>query len=120
MSIAPWLSVADATAALDFYQRALGATAHQVLEAEGAVQVARLSLGGASFWLQQDGDLPVGYDPGRGVRMIVTVEDPDAAYAVALTAGGVEIAAVHDEHGWRTGRLVDPFGHQWELAREIC
>jgi hypothetical protein len=24
--------------------------------------------------------------------------------------------AVGDEHGWRLGRIVDPFGHEWEIG----
>lgn len=49
--------------------------------------------------------------------MILTVSDPDAAVQRALSAGATQIAGMHDEGGWRTGRLVDPFGHQWELAQ---
>lgn len=117
-TISPWLSVADAGAAVAFYRRALQATTDDQVEFDGVIQVARLSVGPASFWVQQDDDLPAGVDPGRTVRMIVTVEDPDAAFAGALAAGAQQIAAVHDEHGWRTGRFRDPFGHQWEVARE--
>ncbi len=118
-TISPWFSVGDATAAVAFYRQALGASVEHVMDADGVVQVARLSIDETSLWVQQDDDLPAGVDPGRAVRMIVTVDDPDAAFDRALAAGGREIAAVHDEHGWRTGRFADPFGHQWELAREI-
>lgn len=116
-TIAPWLSVADAAAAVDFYRRALRATTDDLVEVDGVIQVARLFIDLAPFWVQQDNDLPDGVDPGRTVRMIVTVDDPDATFAGALVAGAEQIAAVHDEHGWRTGRFRDPFGHQWEVAR---
>lgn len=116
-TIAPWLSVRDATAALAFYRNAFGAVPEHVLEIDGVVQVAQLSLNGAVFWLQQDDDLPPSADPGRAVRMILEVDDPDTAFGRALDAGATGIAAVHEEHGWRTGRLADPFGHQWEFAR---
>jgi PhnB protein len=23
---------------------------------------------------------------------------------------------VGDEHGWRLGRIIDPFGHEWEIG----
>jgi PhnB protein len=23
---------------------------------------------------------------------------------------------VSNEHGWRLGRIVDPFGHEWEIG----
>lgn len=117
--IAPWLSVGDAVAAIEFYRRAFGATTGELAEGSGEIQVGELFVEGARFWVQLDPDLPAGLDPGRAVRMILTVTDPDAAFDRALRAGAVEMAGVHDEGGWRTGRLVDPFGHQWELARPV-
>ena len=24
---------------------------------------------------------------------------------------------VVEEHGWRVGRLIDPFGHEWEIGK---
>jgi PhnB protein len=76
-------------------------------------------VGGAPFWVQDDPDAsPVA--PGVGsVRMIVSVEDPFAAFERAIAAGAIVVAPVHDEHGWRTGRLTDPFGHDWEFSREL-
>ena len=117
--IAPWLSVRDAAAAVEFYRRAFGATTGELAEGGGALQVGELFVDGARFWVQLDSDLPAGLDPSRAVRMVLTVADPDAAFSRALGAGAVEIAGMHDEGAWRTGRLVDPFGHQWELARPI-
>ena len=116
-TIAPWLSVIDATAAVAFYREAFGATSGEVAESGGGVvEVAELFIGDAAFWVQRDGDLSPGAAPGQFVRMIVTVADPDTAFARALAAGGSELAAMHEGHGWRTGRLADPFGHQWEFA----
>jgi PhnB protein len=51
------------------------------------------------------------------VRMIVSLADPDAAFAQAVAAGAVEVAAMHEDHGWRIGRVRDPFGHHWELGK---
>jgi PhnB protein len=117
-TIAPWLSVTDATAAVAFYQEAFGATPGEVADSGGGViEVAELFIGDAAFWVQRDGDLPPDAAPGQLVRMIVTVPDPDAAFARAIATGASELAAMHEEHGWRTGRLADPFGHQWEFAR---
>ena len=30
-----------------------------------------------------------------------------------------QIAAVSEEHGWRLGRIADPFGHHWEIGRPL-
>lgn len=45
-----------------------------------------------------------------------TVPDPDGMFARAIDAGAREIAPVNNAHGWRLGRVVDPFGHHWEIG----
>jgi uncharacterized glyoxalase superfamily protein PhnB len=30
-----------------------------------------------------------------------------------------QVAPVSDEYGWRTGRVTDPFGYDWELSRQL-
>jgi PhnB protein len=56
---------------------------------------------------------------GGSVRMILTVADPDALFSQALKAGASEIFPVGEQHGWRLGRLVDPYGHHWEIGRPV-
>jgi PhnB protein len=51
--------------------------------------------------------------------MILTVTDPDAVFARALAAGALSVIAVEEAHGWRLGRVVDPFGHHWEIGRPL-
>jgi PhnB protein len=119
-AIEPWLAVPDAREALDFYRNAFGAVeAYRLDDVDGRPVVAQLSIGGAAFWIQDDADAsPVA--PGVGsVRMILSVEDPDALFERAVAAGAAAVAPVHDEHGWRTGRLTDPFGHDWEVSRRL-
>jgi len=119
-AIEPWLTVPDAREALDFYGNAFGAVeAYRLDDDEGRPVVAQLSIGGAAFWIQGDADSsPVA--PGVGsVRMILSVEDPDALFERAMGAGAAVVAPVHDEHGLRTGRLTDPFGHDWEVSRRL-
>lgn len=53
------------------------------------------------------------------VRMIVTVDDPDSLFAQAVGAGATVVSPVHEEQGWRVGRIADPSGHRWELARPL-
>jgi PhnB protein len=128
-SIAPWLTVRDGVKAVNFYKRALGATETYRLEDPGGGLVVRLSVGGAEFWVSSEGSnrpddsgdalgggssaQPLG---GDSVRLILTVADPDALFAQALAAGATEIFPVGEEHGWRLGRLADPFGLHWEIG----
>jgi PhnB protein len=118
-SIAPWLSVPDGTAAVEFYKASFGAVELYRLEDAGKVVVAQLSLDGAKFWLQMDLDSSPAAVGGTSVRMIVTVEDPDQLFERAVAAGATRVAPVTDAHGWRTGRVADAFGHHWEFARPL-
>jgi len=120
LSIAPWLSVPDGRAALEFYTAAFGAVELERLEDEaGHVVVAQLSLGKARFWLQMDVASTPAALGGISVRMIVTVNDPDHVFERAVANGATTLASMHDDHGWRSGRVSDPFGHQWEFAKPL-
>jgi PhnB protein len=122
-SIAPWLSVPHGAQAVDFYKSAFGAAEVYRLDVPGGGLVARLSVDGAEFWLSAEppehansSSAPLG---GGSVRMILTVPDPDAFFVQALTAGASEVFPVGEQHGWRLGRIVDPFGHHWEIGRPL-
>ena len=94
--IAPWLSVADATQAVDYFKTAFGAVEVERLEDEpGSVVVAQLSIGGATFWVQQDADSSPEALGGRSpVRMILNVHDPDSVFSQAVAAGATEVAVL--------------------------
>jgi PhnB protein len=57
---------------------------------------------------------------GGTVRMVMVVEDPDAAFARAVTAGANVVWPVGNQYGWRLGRIVDPFGHHWEIGKPLA
>lgn len=116
-SLAPWLSVRHPADAVAFYKAAFGAVETYRLEVPDGGLVVRLSVDGAEFWVTNDDDAAT--LGGDTIRMILTVADPDAAFARAIAAGAMEVYPVTDAHGWRTGRLVDPFGLHWETARPI-
>jgi len=122
-SIAPWLSVRNGAGAVEFYKSAFGATEVFRLEDKGSV-VARLSVEGAEFWVSDESPEHGNFSPetlgGGTVRIILTVADPDGVFAKALRAGASEVHAVSEMHGWRIGRVVDPFGHHWEIGRQLA
>jgi PhnB protein len=116
--IAPWLSVPDGLAAIAFYTAAFGARERYRLPDGDRVAVAHLAVGEADFWLQEEPD--VRPDPaGTPVRMILSVEDPQAVFGQAIGAGASEVYPVGEGHGWLIGRLVDPFGLHWEVGRPL-
>ncbi len=113
-SIAPWLSVSRATEAVDYYKAAFGAVEQYRLEDdEGSVVVAQLAIGGADFWLQEDVDSSPEFQDRRSVRMILTIDDPDAVFEQAIAAGATVVGAVSEvrcsggrDFSWKTQREV--------------
>ena len=123
-SIAPWLSVRKSAKAVEFYKSAFGAKEVYRLEDPDGGVVARLSIDGAEFWVSDESPEHGNPSPetagGASVRIILTVADPDAVFARALKAGASQVYPVSEEHGWRVGRVADPFGQHWEIGRELA
>jgi PhnB protein len=123
-SLAPWLSVRNGAKAVAFYKSAFGAVeVYRLPMPEEAGVVVRVSVHGAEFWVSSDsaGESHGGPESlgGGSVRMILTVPDPDALFSQALQAGATAVFPVGEQHGWRLGRLVDPFGLHWEIGRQL-
>ena len=122
-SLSPWLSVRDSAGAVAFYKAAFGADEVYRLEDPGGGVVARLSVHGAEFWLSDKSPEHGNFSPqslgGATTRLVLVVPDPDAVFEQALSAGAAEVFPVSEEHGWRVGRVVDPYGHHWEIGREV-
>ena len=123
-SLAPMLSVRNGAQAVEFYKAALRAVEVYRMEDPGGAVLARLSVDGAEFWQSDESPEHGNFSPetlgGGTVRMILTVPDPDAMFAQALAAGAQTVFAVEEAYGWRVGRLVDPFGHHWEIGHPLA
>jgi PhnB protein len=121
-SIQPELWVDRAGQAVAFYKEAFGA---RVLHRVGAGDdiVAQLAVGDAAFWVAAAGPDMGRFSPhsvgGATGRTLLVADDPDTLVRRAVEAGATEKSAVRDEHGWRLGRIVDPFGHEWEIGKPI-
>jgi PhnB protein len=124
ISIAPWLSVRNGARAVEFYKSAFGATETFKIESPDGAVVCRLSVDGAEFWLSDESPEHLNFSPetlgGGTVKMLLIVPDPDAMFEKAIAAGGRSVHSVEDMHGWRVGRMVDPFGHHWEIGRPLA
>jgi PhnB protein len=122
-SIEPMLSVRRGAQAVEFYQSAFGAMVLYQIDGEDGAVVAQLSVGGAKFWVADESPEHLNFSPetlsGGTVRIIMVVEDPDAAFNRAVAAGAKVINPVADQYGWRVGRVVDPFGHHWEIGKQL-
>jgi len=121
--IAPMHSVRNGVRAIEFYKAAFGAGELFRLDNESGDVVARLSVGAAEFWLADESPEHLNFSPeslgGGSVRMLMIVEDPDAAFERAVAAGATAVWPVSNQYGWRLGRIVDPFGHHWEIGKPL-
>lgn len=123
LGLQPMLSVRGGKRAVEFYQAAFAAVVTFSFSEDGEAIVARLKVGAAEFWVADESPEHENFAPesvgGSTTRLILIVSDPDAAFARAIAAGGQVVWPVHDEYGWRLGRLRDPFGHHWEVGRPL-
>jgi PhnB protein len=121
-TLAPWLLVRDSIQAVEFYKIAFNARELYRLEGHGGV-VSRLSVGNSEFWVSDESPEHGNFSPqtlnGISARMILTVADPDAVFTQACAAGARAVHAVAEGHGWRVGRVEDPYGHHWEIGRQL-
>jgi PhnB protein len=128
-SISPMLSVRRGSKAIEFYKGAFGASEIFSIGDEQNGVVAHMSVDGAEFWVADEAPAYLNFSPeslsaefrtGATVRMVLVVEDPDAMFERAIKAGAKAMSPVEDkDYGWRVGRLVDPFGHHWEIGKPL-
>lgn len=124
MRLAPMLSVRHGAKAIEFYKAAFGARELFRVDGDNGAVVARLSFGESDFWLADESPEHLNFSPeslgGGSVRMVMIVDDPDSAVQRAVSAGATVVWPVDDQpYGWRVGRIVDPFGHHWEIGKPL-
>lgn len=122
MSAIPYLIVNDAIAAIEFYQKAFGATEFvRLADPIGKVMHAEIRIGDTKIMLADE--FPeMNYHSsktlgGSPVSILLYIDDVDKLFAAAINAGAIETQPVKDQFdGDRRGTLTDPFGHVWLLA----
>jgi PhnB protein len=122
--ISPMLSVRNGARAVEFYRAAFGAETLFRLDGPDGGVVAQLAVDGSQFWVADESPEHSNFSPeslgGGTVRMVMVVESPDAAFERAVKAGAKIVVPVEDQpYGWRVGRVMDPFGHHWEIGRPL-
>ena len=123
-SIAPLLTVSDAEAAADFYERAFRATEVARHDAGEQRIVVEMEIDGAPFVIVDENPAAFNLSPqslnGTSVRISLLVDDPDAVFERALNSGGKELFPMADQpYGLRQGRVEDPFGHHWMVSKPL-
>ena len=122
-SLAPMLSVRRGSQAIEFYQSAFGADVLFRIDDDSGAVVAQLAIAGAEFWVADESPEHANFSPeslaGSTVRMVLVVDNPDSVFDHAVSAGAKEVWPVGEQNGWQIGRVVDPYGHHWEIGRPL-
>ena len=124
-TVTPHLAVDDASAAIEFYKRALGAKERVRMSApDGKVAHAELEIGDSLIMLSDPFPHAQTRPPaelgGTTGSVFLYVEDVDAAFQQAVDAGATVAMAPEDMFwGDRFGSVMDPFGHHWSLATHV-
>jgi PhnB protein len=124
-SVTPYLIVAGAAKAIDFYKAAFGAVElMRFPQPDGKIAHAEIGIGDARVMLS-DENREMGYlapqSPGSaGAGFMLYVTDVDRVVDDAVAAGAKVKQAVKDQfYGDRSGTVVDPFGHMWTVATHV-
>jgi PhnB protein len=121
-TVTPYLIVKGAARAIEFYQKAFGATElARMADPSGRVAHAEIKIGNSIIMLADEhpemkilGPQSLG---GSAVGLLLYVEDVDTRFNRALAAGATVERPLKDQfYGDRSGTLVDPFGHKWTIA----
>jgi PhnB protein len=121
-SVTPYLAIAGASVAIDFYKRSFGARELMRMSApDGKIGHAELRIGDSRVMLADEyAELDFLGPRSRGgsaVTLHLYVKDSDATVARAVAAGATIKRPLKDEfYGDRTGTIEDPFGHVWHIA----
>ncbi len=121
-SITPALIVKDGNAAIEFYKNGFGAEERNRMKSpDGRIGHAELKIGDSIVMLTDEFPEMKCLSPksigGSPVSMYVYVEDVDAVFSRAVSAGAKVLDPVNDQFwGDRHGRIEDPFGHLWSIA----
>ncbi|MDQ1439219.1 MAG: hypothetical protein QOK43_2848 [Acidimicrobiaceae bacterium] len=119
-AIVPYLAVADARAAIDWYVDIFGAELvdEPIVMPDGRIGHAELSVFGATVYLA-DEHPEIGVVAPRpaeaAVSLMLGVDDADAVRGRAVAAGANGDRKPYDGYGTRNAWIVDPFGHRWGL-----
>lgn len=122
--ITPYLCVHDAPAALEWYRERFGAEVSNVIPWEGRVGHAELNIAGAVFYLSDEAHELGVYAPERdgsrsAVSIVLQVAVVDDFVDRAVRGGAVLQRPIEEGHGSRSGWLVDPFGHRWNVGTPV-
>jgi PhnB protein len=127
MNLTAHLTVRDAAALIEFYQRAFGAEqAHVSKDPSGRIMHATLKIGDSTFNVNDEypdmgAKSPLAFG-GTAVTLTLnyTAETIDAAWKRAVDAGAkVTMPIANQFWGGRYGMVEDTSGHRWAFHAHV-
>jgi len=118
----PYLIVANAAKAIDFYKEAFGAAEiMRLANPEGKIVHAEIKIGDSPIMLCDESPKCNAFSPltigGTPISLFLYLKDVDAIVNRAIAAGATLVMPVADQFwGDRCGSVADPFGHKWTVA----
>ncbi len=128
--LTPYLVVADAAAAVEFYKTAFGATqdgeAH-TMPGTSKIMHVRVIVNGALVMLSDDfsdmmggGSMTPPALGGSPVTLALQLDDVQSFWDKAVAGGATVTMPLADQFwGDRYGQVTDPFGHKWSMSQTI-
>lgn len=124
--ITPYLVVRNAEAAIEWYEKALGAANRFVLDApDGKIINAQLVIGDSMIMLTDEFPDYGAMGPQEGERVHITLhlqsEDIERDFKRAIDAGAsIDMPLADMFWGDRYGSFTDPFGYKWSMGQRIA
>jgi PhnB protein len=120
MTITPYLTLSDASAAIEFYKKAFGAVEKARMPGEDGKRLmhAELEITGGRLFLSDDFQ-NAGGKPAKASVFIGLDKAADVdRLANSAKAAGATIDQAPQDMFWgdRFAALTDPFGHHWMLG----
>jgi len=122
--VSPALVVNDGTAAIEFYKKAFGAEErYRLIDPEtGKIGHAEITIKGVLIMLGDEyADMTKAPTTLGGTSVALGVMSTDAKtdFERAVNAGAEVVRPLQDQfYGHRSGRVRDPFGHEWIISEE--
>ena len=121
-SMSLYICVANASAAIDFYQKAFGAKElSRLAEPDGKIGHAELQIGDTVLMISDEYPDYNALSPqtigGSSIRIHLDVTDVDKFAERAIKEGATLVRPIEDQfYGDRSGQLADPFGYTWIVS----